>query len=108
MPQTPQVRKHARAVAKRLQLEPWYEHQAEVLKVVGEELGIELKPAFPQKRKRKRQQAPECVVCLEPVELVVLAPCGHRQTCRGCLARCHGKCPVCRVRWTGMVEKVFD
>lgn len=101
MPQTTEVRKHARKVAKRLGLEPWYEHQAEVLKVVGEELGVTL-------RAGKRKRAPECVVCLEAVELVVLAPCGHRQACKSCLLRCHGKCPVCRQRWTGMAEKVFD
>lgn len=106
MPQTPEVRKRARVVAARLGLKPWYEHQEAVLKVVAEELGQSLKPAPP--RKRKRPQVPECVVCMEPKELAVLAPCGHRQTCMTCLRSCRGKCPVCRQRWTAVVEKVFD
>lgn len=105
MPQTPEVRRHAREVAKRLGLEPWYEHQDEVLKVVGQELGLSLRPG---KATKKRKRAPECVVCLESKQLVVLAPCGHRQACKSCLLQCHGKCPVCRQRWTGMVEKVFE
>ena len=104
MPQTSEVRKRARIVAKRLQLEPWYDYQEEVLKVVGHELGLQLKPA----RKRKREPTNVCVVCMESADLVVLAPCGHRQTCKSCLRHCRGKCPTCRSPWVSLVEKVFD
>ncbi|HIE69218.1 MAG TPA: hypothetical protein EYP98_03145, partial [Planctomycetes bacterium] len=51
--------------------------------------------------------ATECSVCLERVDLVVLAPCGHRCVCGGCMARCGGKCPLCRAPIAAHVTRVF-
>ena len=121
--QTKEVRAHARKVAKRMNLEPWYENQAAVLAVVGRELGLELVPREPScnrhynkpggKRKRDggNECTTECSVCMTATELVTLVPCGHRRTCMPCLNKCatrDPRCPVCRSRWTAVLEKIYD
>jgi hypothetical protein len=94
MPETKETRVLARVVAARMGLEPWWHHREEVLKVVYRLQG-------------KRAPATECAVCLEGVDLVILAPCGHRCVCGGCAARCGGKCPLCRRKIDAQVAQVF-
>lgn len=109
--QTKEVRARARLVAKRMGLEPWYEHQQVVLNVVGKELGLTLKAAKPApKVLGKRKKMPDCCVCLEPVQhLAVFHPCGHRCCCESCAKRDEVEtCPLCRTRVQAVVPRVYD
>ena len=58
----------------------------------------------------------KCSVCIQHARNVVLAPCGHKCICTGCLERLQStatsrayrsKCPMCRAPFT-MGVKVFE
>ncbi|RLN33294.1 hypothetical protein C2845_PM03G32840 [Panicum miliaceum] len=47
------------------------------------------------------QPGPNCAVCMEPLEWVAVAPCGHREVCAACAARIRffendRRCCICR------------
>ena len=49
-----------------------------------------------EKASRKRRlEAPECVVCLERAREVAFVPCGHFCVCSNCGQRLW-ECPICR------------
>lgn len=102
MPETKAVRTLAAKVAKELGKSPWHDHRKDVLPVVYARLG--LGPYTKAPRKRKREE--ECCVCLMAVELLILAPCGHKCICAGCCTRVQ-KCPLCRVRIQSTVQAVY-
>lgn len=55
-----------------------------------------------------------CIICLERPKMVILAPCGHRCTCKRCTraimlsSREKRNCPLCKERIDSFVAKVFD
>ena len=110
MPLPSNVRACARVVAKRRGLEPWSDHRDAVLPEVYRDLGLgAYTPKGNAKRKRPAAPAapPECAVCMEPSELVVLVPCGHQKVCGACAERCRDRCPVCRVPFISIVTRVY-
>ena len=58
---------------------------------------------------RKKQDATpqDCCVCLEAVELVIFAPCGHQCACNNCCANLR-QCPLCRARIESTITTVFS
>ena len=55
-----------------------------------------------------------CIICLERPKVVILAPCGHRCTCKRCTrtillgSRDKRSCPLCKERIESFVAKVFE
>jgi len=109
MPESSEVRKRARALAKECGWTSWCDHREEVLDMVYAELGLE------RKRKRKRQQkkcGTTCSICWDDVPLLTLAPCGHQCICTVCCEqlstpRRTPRCPVCRADIESTVAKVY-
>ena len=55
-----------------------------------------------------------CIICLERPKAVILAPCGHRCTCKRCTravlmgARERRSCPLCKEAIESFVTRVFE
>ena len=111
MPESTEVRKLAATVAKELGKVPWHTHREEVLPVVYARLGLGAYTTPKKKTSRKRQaDAPavttECSVCLTEMQLLILAPCGHKCVCAMCCSQLQ-KCPLCRCRIVSSVQSVY-
>jgi hypothetical protein len=58
-------------------------------------------------------EAEQCAVCLTYRATIILAPCGHKQTCRRCTKRLmempppQRTCPCCKVAIESFVTTVF-
>ena len=52
-------------------------------------------PQAEKASRKRRLEAPECVVCLERARAVAFVPCGHFCVCSKCGQRL-SECPICR------------
>jgi hypothetical protein len=49
----------------------------------------------------------ECTMCLEVIpedDMIIIAPCGHKCGCMGCLLKCQA-CPLCRTAIGRLVKR---
>jgi len=60
----------------------------------------------------KKEEKPNCVICLTNEATIILYPCGHRCVCKTCFTSINSnnpkKCPLCREVFNGKLEHVFN
>lgn len=68
------------------------------IRIANDRVEINNKANIKDLKVYRDEESTDCAICMgENLELVILYPCGHAYTCKGCASQCK-LCPICRTQ----------